>query len=175
MARTAWRPTAKGELTNVQTLAFSVVLCVLGAAILLTWVNALTLWLTLATFVGYAIVYTLILKPLTPQNIVWIGGASGAMPPVLGWPAMRARRVPDAVAAVPDHLPVDAAAPWALGPVSHRGLSQGGPADAAGHARARLHQAARLPLRRLLLFAGTLLPFVSDLSGWFYLVCASNT
>ncbi|MBL8287344.1 MAG: protoheme IX farnesyltransferase [Rubrivivax sp.] len=87
MARTAWRPTAKGELTNTQTLAFSALLCTAGCAVLLAWVNALTMWLTLATFVGYAVVYTVVLKPLTPQNIV-IGGASGAMPPVLGWAAV---------------------------------------------------------------------------------------
>ena len=76
MKRTAWRPTAKGELTNPQTLAFSAVLCGLGSVLLYVWVNPLTMWLTFATFVGYAVIYTVILKPLTPQNIV-IGGASG--------------------------------------------------------------------------------------------------
>ncbi|MDH5539972.1 MAG: UbiA family prenyltransferase, partial [Rhizobacter sp.] len=84
MARTAWRPTARGDLTSMQTLVFSALLCAAGSAILYLWVNPLTVWLTLATFVGYAVVYTVLLKPLTPQNIV-IGGASGAMPPVLGW------------------------------------------------------------------------------------------
>ncbi|HOL37866.1 MAG TPA: UbiA family prenyltransferase, partial [Rubrivivax sp.] len=83
MTRTAWRPTAKGELTTAQTLLFSMLLCALGSAVLWIWVNALTMWLTFATFVGYAVIYTVVLKPLTPQNIV-IGGASGAMPPVLG-------------------------------------------------------------------------------------------
>lgn len=87
MARTAWRPTAKGELTNAQTLTFSALLCGVGCAVLYWAVNPLTMALTLATFVGYAIVYTVILKPMTPQNIV-IGGASGAMPPLLGWAAM---------------------------------------------------------------------------------------
>jgi protoheme IX farnesyltransferase len=84
MKRTSWRPTAKGELSDRDTLLFSAVLCLSGSAILYIWVNPLTMWLTFATFVGYAIIYTVILKPLTPQNIV-IGGASGAMPPVLGW------------------------------------------------------------------------------------------
>jgi protoheme IX farnesyltransferase len=84
MARTSWRPTAKGEISHTQTLALSAVLCALGSAVLYLWVNPLTMWLTFATFVGYAVIYTLLLKPLTPQNIV-IGGASGAMPPVLGW------------------------------------------------------------------------------------------
>ena len=79
--------TAKGELTNTQTLAFSATLCAIGSAILYVLVNPLTMWLTFATFVGYAVIYTVVLKPLTPQNIV-IGGASGAMPPVLGWAAM---------------------------------------------------------------------------------------
>ncbi|MFM7331483.1 MAG: UbiA family prenyltransferase, partial [Brachymonas sp.] len=87
MRRTAWRPTAQGELTDLQTGIFSALLCLVGCVILYVWVNPLTMWLTLATFVGYAVIYTVILKPLTPQNIV-IGGASGAMPPVLGWAAM---------------------------------------------------------------------------------------
>jgi protoheme IX farnesyltransferase len=87
MKRTAWRPTAQGQLGSNQALAFSALLCTAGCAVLWVYANALTMWLTLATFVGYAIIYTVILKPLTPQNIV-IGGASGAMPPVLGWAAM---------------------------------------------------------------------------------------
>ena len=87
MRRTAWRPTARGELSNTLTLMFSGVLCALGSVILYVWVNPLTMWLTFATFVGYAVVYTVILKPRTPQNIV-IGGAAGAAPPVLGWTAI---------------------------------------------------------------------------------------
>jgi protoheme IX farnesyltransferase len=77
----------QGQLTDWQTLLFSAVLCAVGSAVLWVWVNPLTMWLTFATFVGYAVIYTVVLKPLTPQNIV-IGGASGAMPPVLGWAAM---------------------------------------------------------------------------------------
>ena len=73
MRRTAWRPTAKGELSNAQTLFFSAVLCAAGSWLLWVYVNPLTMWLTFATFVGYAVIYTVILKPLTPQNIV-IGG-----------------------------------------------------------------------------------------------------
>jgi protoheme IX farnesyltransferase len=87
MKRTAWRPTARGELSDTADAAVLGVLCALGSGCC-TWVNPLTMWLTFATFVGYAVIYTVILKPLTPQNIV-IGGASGAMPPVLGWAAMR--------------------------------------------------------------------------------------
>ncbi|MCW5640309.1 MAG: UbiA family prenyltransferase, partial [Rubrivivax sp.] len=64
MARTAWRPTARGELTQRQALLFSALLCSAGAAVLLLWTNPLTMWLTLATFVGYAVIYTVVLKPL---------------------------------------------------------------------------------------------------------------
>ncbi|MBC7954535.1 MAG: UbiA family prenyltransferase, partial [Cytophagales bacterium] len=96
MARTAWRPTARGELTNTQTLLFSAVLCAAGSALLYWLVNPLTMWLTFATFVGYAVIYTVVLKPMTPQNIV-IGGASGAMPPVLGWAAIRGEVGPEAL------------------------------------------------------------------------------
>ncbi|MCX0135985.1 UbiA family prenyltransferase, partial [Escherichia coli] len=74
MKRTAWRPTAKGELSDRQSLVFSALLCTAGSVVLYVWVNPITMWLTFATFVGYAVVYTVILKPLTPQNIV-IGGA----------------------------------------------------------------------------------------------------
>jgi protoheme IX farnesyltransferase len=84
MQRTRARPLPRGELSSLQTLLFAGMLGGLGLWLLVHFVNPLTMWLTLATFVGYAIVYTLILKPMTPQNIV-IGGASGAMPPVLGW------------------------------------------------------------------------------------------
>lgn len=96
MKRTAWRPTARGELSNTQTLVFSALLGAVGSAVLYIWVNPLTMWLTFATFVGYAVIYTVILKPLTPQNIV-IGGASGAMPPVLGWAAMTGDVGPEAL------------------------------------------------------------------------------
>jgi len=83
MARTRRRPLPSGELTSTQTLVFACVLGGVGLFLLYRYVNALTMWLTLATFVGYAVIYTVVLKPATPQNIV-IGGASGAMPPVLG-------------------------------------------------------------------------------------------
>jgi protoheme IX farnesyltransferase len=87
MRRTRWRPLPRGELTALQTLVFAGALGGLGLWILFHFVNALTMWLTVATFIGYAVVYTVLLKPATPQNIV-IGGASGAMPPVLGWAAV---------------------------------------------------------------------------------------
>jgi protoheme IX farnesyltransferase len=170
MTRTAWRPTAKGELSNTQTLAFAAILCGAGAAILVTWVNALTLWLTLATFVGYAVVYTLLLKPMTPQNIV-IGGASGAMPPVLGWAAMRGEASADAWLLcliiflwTPPHF-------WALALYRTEDYRRAGlPMLPVTHGPdfTRLH----VFLYTLLLFAATLLPFVSGLSGLLYLGCA---
>jgi protoheme IX farnesyltransferase len=84
MARTARRPLARGEITPGQTIVFSGALGGMGMWVLYNFVNPLTMWLTLATFVGYAVIYTILLKPNTPQNIV-IGGLSGAMPPALGW------------------------------------------------------------------------------------------
>ena len=87
MARTARRPMARGDITVPQTLVFSGVIGGIGVWVLYHFVNPLTMWLTLATFVGYAIIYTIILKPATPQNIV-IGGLAGAMPPALGWAAI---------------------------------------------------------------------------------------
>jgi protoheme IX farnesyltransferase len=98
MARTARRPTAMGELSTTQTLIFSAIIGGAGMGVLYTMVNPLTMWLTFVTFVGYALIYTILLKPNTPQNIV-IGGLSGAMPPALGW------------AAVADHVPMQA---WLL-------------------------------------------------------------
>ena len=87
MRRTSWRPLPRGQISSGHTLAFAALMGSVGLGILHTFVNPLTMWLTLGTFLGYAVVYTVLLKPATPQNIV-IGGASGAMPPVLGWAAV---------------------------------------------------------------------------------------
>ncbi|MFZ5548546.1 MAG: heme o synthase [Pseudomonadota bacterium] len=170
MKRTAWRPTAKGELANRETLLFSVLLCALGCAILWFWVNPLTMALTLATFVGYAVIYTVILKPLTPQNIV-IGGASGAMPPVLGWAAVRGDAGPEAWLLcliiflwTPPHF-------WALALYRAEDYRQAGlPMLPVTHGAefTRLH----VFLYTIVLFAGTLLPFTYGMSGPIYLVAA---
>ncbi len=96
MARTRARPLVRGHLTSGEALAFAVVVGTAGLVLLHVFVNPLTMWLTLATFVGYAVVYTLILKPRTPWNIV-IGGAAGAMPPVLGWAAVTGEVSTDAL------------------------------------------------------------------------------
>ena len=170
MARTAWRPTARGQLSNTQTLTFSAVLCMAGSALLWFAVNPLTMWLTFATFVGYAVIYTVILKPMTPQNIV-IGGASGAMPPVLGWAAIRGDVGPEALIMcliiflwTPPHF-------WALALYRAEDYRKSGlPMLPITHGSefTRLH----VLLYTLVLFAGTLLPFISGMSGLIYLVAA---
>src|SRR5258706_1193231 len=96
MRRTRARPLPSGELTSAQTLAFAGVIGGIGLWTLYAFVNPLTMWLTFATFIGYAVIYTVLLKPMTPQNIV-IGGASGAMPPLLGWATVTARGLPSAL------------------------------------------------------------------------------
>ena len=96
MRRTSWRPLPRGQLSSGQTLGFAGCVGGTGLWILHVLVNPLTMWLTLGTFVGYAVVYTVLLKPATPQNIV-IGGASGAMPPVLGWAAVTGEVPPEAL------------------------------------------------------------------------------
>ena len=170
MARTAWRPTAKGQLGNTQTLLFSGALCAAGSALLYVWVNPLTMWLTFATFIGYAVIYTVVLKPLTPQNIV-IGGASGAMPPVLGWAAMTGDVGPEALMLcliiflwTPPHF-------WALALYRAEDYRKSGlPMLPITHGP----EFTRLQvfLYTLVLFAATLLPFVYGMSGPPYLVAA---
>ena len=170
MKRTSWRPTAKGELTNWQTLSFSACLCALGSWILYVWVNPLTMWLTFATFVGYAVIYTVILKPLTPQNIV-IGGASGAMPPVLGWAAMTNNVAPEALVLfliiflwTPPHF-------WALALYRVEDYRKSGlPMLPVTHGSefTRL----QILLYTFVLMAATFLPFMMRMSGWFYLISA---
>jgi protoheme IX farnesyltransferase len=170
MKRTAWRPTAKGELNDLHTLGFAFVLCAAGMAVLWVWVNALTMWLTFATFVGYAVIYTVLLKPATPQNIV-IGGASGAMPPVLGWTAMRGEIGPEALMLcliiflwTPPHF-------WALALYRAEDYARAGlPMLPVTHGSdfTRL----QILLYTFVLFAATLLPFVYGMSGWIYLAAA---
>jgi protoheme IX farnesyltransferase len=170
MRRTAWRATARGELSDGQALAFSATLCVAGSAVLYWAVNPLTMWLTFATFVGYAVIYTVILKPRTPQNIV-IGGASGAMPPVLGWAAMTGHVGPEALILfliiflwTPPHF-------WALALYRVEDYRKSGlPMLPVTHG----NEFTRLQvlLYTLILFAGCLMPFIYGMSSWIYLAAA---
>lgn len=170
MARTRARPLPRGEVTAAQTLLFAGAVGGLGLFILNTYVNALTMWLTLGTFVGYAVVYTVVLKPLTPQNIV-IGGASGAMPPVLGWAAVTGEVSADALllfliifAWTPPHF-------WALALYRRDEYAKAGmPMLPVTHGEhfTRLH----VLFYTLILTACTLLPVASGMSGFIYLVGA---
>jgi protoheme IX farnesyltransferase len=167
MARTRGRPTVTGTISPAQILLFSGAVGGLGLAILWHAVNPLTMWLTLATFVGYAVIYTVVLKPATPQNIV-IGGASGAMPPVLGWAAVTGAVTYQPLllfliifAWTPPHF-------WALALYRRDEYARAGvPMLPVTHGEAftRLH----LLLYTLILVAATLLPFATRMAGWFYL------
>ena len=170
MARTRSRPLPRGELTPLQTLVFAAVVGGSGLALLYSAVNALTMWLTLGTFVGYAIVYTVVLKPMTPQNIV-IGGASGAMPPVLGWVAVTGDISYQALllfliifAWTPPHF-------WALALYrKHEYAKAGVPMLPVTHGDkfTRLH----VLFYTVILVAVTLLPFATRMSGLIYVAAA---
>ena len=170
MARTRARPLVREEVTRGEAIAFIAITGAAGLAILATQVNALTMWLTAATFMGYAVIYTLVLKPLTPQNIV-IGGASGAMPPVLGWAADTGSVAPQALLLfliifvwTPPHF-------WALALYRTREYAQ------AGIPMLPVTHGAALTRRFILLYAialvaVSLLPFAVGASGPIYLVAA---
>lgn len=170
MKRTAWRPTARGELGSGAALVFSALLCAVGCAVLWWLANPLTMWLTLATFVGYAIIYTVILKPLTPQNIV-IGGASGAMPPVLGWAAMTNAVTAESLVLcliiflwTPPHF-------WALALYRVEDYRKSGlPMLPVTHGQR--FTTLQIFLYTLMLFVACLLPYLIGMSGWLYLVVA---
>ncbi|MFZ6862897.1 heme o synthase [Undibacterium sp. Ji67W] len=170
MARTARRATAQGEISAIQTLVFSGVIGGIGMWVLDTMVNPLTMWLTFVTFVGYAIIYTIILKPATPQNIV-IGGLSGAMPPALGWAAV-ANDVPMQAWLLvliifiwtPPHF-------WALAMYRRDDYARSGlPMLPITHGPeiTRLH----IWLYTIALFATTMLPYAVHMSGLIYLLSA---
>ncbi len=170
MARTFNRPVATGRVDPRSALLFATALGVAGMAILVIFINPLTAWLTLASLVGYAVVYTLFLKRATPQNIV-IGGLAGAAPPLLGWTAVTGEIHGHALLLVliifawtPPHF-------WALAvhrreeyakaevpmlPVTH------------GDRYTRLH----ILLYTIIMVVVTVLPFVTGMSGWLYLAGA---
>jgi protoheme IX farnesyltransferase len=170
MARTAWRPSAAGEISTATTVGFSIIIGGVGMAVLYLLVNPLTMWLTCATFIGYSVIYTMILKPATPQNIV-IGGLSGAMPPALGW------------AAVANEVPMQA---WLLvliifvwTPPHFWALAMYRRDDYARSGLPMLPNTHGLPftqfhvlLYTIILAATTLLPYAVKMSGLIYLCSA---
>ena len=172
MARTRARPLPMGTISSQETLLFSGAVGGIGLTLLYVLVNPLTMWLTLATFVGYAVIYTVLLKPLTPQNIV-IGGASGAMPPVLGWAAVTGGISHDALllfliifAWTPPHF-------WALALYRKKEYARAGvPMLPVTHGDrfTRLH----VLLYTVILVAVTMLPFSTRMSGLIYLAAAAG-
>ena len=172
MARTRGRPLPMGTISSQETLLFSGAVGGIGLTLLYVFVNPLTMWLTLATFVGYAVIYTVLLKPLTPQNIV-IGGASGAMPPVLGWAAVTGGISHDALllfliifAWTPPHF-------WALALYRKKEYARAGvPMLPVTHGDrfTRLH----ILLYTVILVAVTMLPFTTRMSGLIYLAAAAG-
>ena len=170
MARTRGRALPTGQVSSTQTMMFASLLGGSGLAILYIFVNPLTMWLTLATFVGYAVIYTVFLKPATPMNIV-IGGASGAMPPILGWAAMTNTVSPESLilfliifAWTPPHF-------WALALYRREEYAKVGmPMLPVTHGEAftLLH----ILLYTIILIAVSLMPYGLGMSGLIYLVSA---
>lgn len=168
MARTRGRPLPTGQVTSVQTIVFATLLGGAGLLILYVFVNPLTMWLTFATFLGYAVIYTIFLKPATPLNIV-IGGASGAMPPILGWAAVNNVVSPEALilfliifAWTPPHF-------WALALYRRKEYEKVGmPMLPVTHGEefTRLH----ILLYTIILFGVALMPYGYGMSGLIYLV-----
>jgi protoheme IX farnesyltransferase len=170
MARTRRRPLPAGEISSLSTLVFATLVGGLGLFLLFHFVNPLTMWLTLATFVGYAVVYTVLLKPATPQNIV-IGGASGAMPPILGWAAVTNEVAPEALLLfliifiwTPPHF-------WSLALYRAEVYAKAGlPMLPVTHGRR--YTQLMIVLYTVALVAVTLLPFAARMTGLVYLAGA---
>ncbi len=168
MARTRGRPLPTGQINSKQTFIFATIVALVGLSILYFFVNPLTMWLTFATFLGYAVVYTVFLKPATPLNIV-IGGLSGAMPPALGWAAVTGVVSAEAwilvliiFAWTPPHF-------WALALYRREEYAKSGlPMLPVTHGEmyTRLH----ILFYTIILVAVTLIPFAMRMSGIIYLV-----
>jgi protoheme IX farnesyltransferase len=167
MARTRGRPLPTGQVTSKQTFIFASIMASIGLAILYIFVNPLTMWLTLATFVGYAVIYTVFLKPATPLNIV-IGGLSGAMPPALGWAAVTGAVSAEAwilvliiFAWTPPHF-------WALALYRREEYAKSGlPMLPVTHGEE--YTRLQILLYTIILVAVTLMPFAMRMSGFIYL------
>ena len=170
MRRTSRRPLPRGQLASAETLVFASIVGIAGLAILYTFVNALTMWLTLGTFLGYAVIYTVLLKPATPQNIV-IGGASGAMPPVLGWAAVTGDVPPEALLLfliifiwTPPHF-------WSLA-LFRRDEYKNAQLPMLPVTHGVRYTQLMIVLYTVALVAVTLMPYALDMSGLAYLVAA---
>ena len=167
MARTRGRPLPTGQVTSNQTFIFASIMASIGLGILYVFVNPLTMWLTLATFVGYAVIYTVFLKPATPLNIV-IGGLSGAMPPALGWAAVTGSVSAEAWVLVliifawtPPHF-------WALALYRRDEYAKSGlPMLPVTHGES--YTLLQILLYTIILTVVTLLPFLMRMSGFIYL------
>ena len=171
MVRTSWRATARGDISPLETITLATALGALGLWLLHSFINDLTMWLTLATFVGYTVIYTLILKPATPMNIV-IGGASGAMPPLLGWTAMTGQVSAEPLVLfliiflwTPPHF-------WALACYRRDDYARSGlPMLPVTHGIAFTCQ--HILWYTLMLGAASLIPVSLGMSGTFYLIAIS--
>ena len=170
MRRTSRRPLPRGQLASGETLVFASIVGIAGLAILYTFVNALTMWLTLGTFLGYAVIYTVLLKPATPQNIV-IGGASGAMPPVLGWAAVTGDIPPEALLLfliifiwTPPHF-------WSLA-LFRRDEYRNAQLPMLPVTHGVRYTQRMIVLYTVALFAVTLMPYALGMSGFPYLLAA---
>lgn len=168
MMRTAGRPLPSGRVSPVETIFFATIVGVTGLTILYVFVNPLTMWLTFATFLGYAVIYTIFLKPATPLNIV-IGGASGAMPPILGWAAVNNVVSPESLilfliifAWTPPHF-------WALALYRRDDYAKSGlPMLPVTHGEEFTRQ--HILLYTIILFTVALMPVGYGMSGWIYLI-----
>ncbi len=170
MKRTAWRASATGEVTVPEILSMATILGLMGCALLWFFANPLTMWLTILTFVGYAIIYTWFLKPATSQNIV-IGGLSGAMPPALGWAAVANEVSPEAWLLVliifvwtPPHF-------WALA-LYRREDYQKSELPMLPNTHGEQYTLLHIILYSLIMLAASILPYVYGMSGLLYLLCA---
>ncbi len=171
MARTSGRPIVRGKIDSQGALIFALTLGSVGMLILINWVNALTAWLTLASLIGYAFVYTLYLKRATPQNIV-IGGLAGAMPPLLGWTAVTNQVDAHALLLVliifawtPPHF-------WALA-IARREEYAKVDIPMLPVTHGTKYTALHILLYTVMLFIASILPFAVGMSGWIYLIGAA--
>lgn len=171
MARTRGRPLPLGQVSQKETIVFSVLLGCLGLLMLYFFVNSLTMWLTLVTFFAYAVIYTIFLKPATPMNIV-IGGASGAMPPVLGWAAVTNQVTPEALILfliifcwTPPHF-------WALALYRRKEYEKVGmPMLPVTHGEK--YTRLQIVLYTIILVIVTMMPFSVGMSGLIYIIFAT--